>query len=123
MIQSAKNFFGTGIPFKDIFLARAVVTRCYFFVCENGVFLFCRWSVMVCVALKDIQRDFVLHGFSQPIPLPTECVTYAYNRTVQNVDVEFLGYDIPIEEAVKMHIPFTKEQDWCSVLSGNTCSF
>ena len=78
---------------------------------------------MVCVAVKDIQRDFVLHGFSQPIPLPTECVTYAYNRTLQNVDVEFLGYDIPIEEAVKMHIPFTKEQDWCSVLSGKTCSF
>lgn len=73
---------------------------------------------MVCVGLKDPQRNFLLHTFSQPIPLPTECVTIAYNRTLQNVAEQFVGYDITIDEAVKLHIPFTNEKDWCSALTG-----
>lgn len=76
-----------------------------------------QWSAMVCVGLKDPQRNFLLHTFSQPIPLPTECVTIAYNRTLQNVAEQFVGYDITIDEAVKLHIPFTNEKDWCSALT------
>jgi len=76
------------------------------------------WSALACVGLKDINRNLILYSFSQPISLPIEIVTHAYNRTLQNGQTEFTGYDISLEEAVKLHIPYTKDQDWCLMLSG-----
>lgn len=78
------------------------------------------WSALACVGLKDINRNLILYSFSQPISLPIEIVTHAYNRTLQNGQTEFTGYDISLEEAVKLHIPYTKDQDWCLMLSGIT---
>lgn len=73
---------------------------------------------MFCLGLRDLPRNLVLHGFSQPICVPYDIVATAHNRSRHDTAGDFAGYDITIDEAVKIHIPYTKEQDWCCVLGG-----
>lgn len=74
---------------------------------------------MVCLGMKDMQDNITVHSFSQPIPLPSEVMQIIYNRTGQHVTTQQgSGYNVTIEEVVKMYHPYTSDEDWCMALTG-----
>ena len=73
---------------------------------------------MFCLGLRDLHRNLELHSFSQPIPLPLECVTVAYQKTPPEQVQQLSGYSITIDEAVRLYKPYTGDEDWCFALTG-----
>lgn len=74
---------------------------------------------MICLGLKDIQSNVVVNSFSQPINVPLELMQIIYNRTGQQISTdENNGYNVTIEEVVKMYHPYTNDEDWCIALTG-----
>ncbi|XP_065059855.1 protein PRRC1-like isoform X2 [Rhopilema esculentum] len=75
-----------------------------------------RWSCMLCLAIRDCSKQIQLQTFSQPIQIPSQCISIAYNKTSQ--EVAQYGLDVDIDEAVRLYQPYANDQDWCSTLTG-----
>lgn len=74
------------------------------------------WSCMFCIALRDCTRQLQLQAYSQPISIPPACISIAYSRTSQE-NMSY-GFDVSIDEAVRLFKPYSGEDDWSSVLNG-----
>ncbi len=82
------------------------------------IYIFSRWSCMFCIGLRDLRRQIELHSFSQPISVPSQCVSIAYNKTHPDEIQQKLGYSVTIDEAVRLYKPYPPDQDWCFTLTG-----
>ena len=82
------------------------------------LFQFHSWSCMFCMVVRDSSKQIQLNSFSQPISLPSACVSIAFSKTPQDDVQKKFGFSISIDEAVRLYEPYAADQDWCSKLSG-----
>ena len=75
---------------------------------------------MFCIAVRNASKQIHLRTYSQPIFIPSECISIARSRTSQR-NLKY-GFDVPINELVRLFKPCAEEEDWCFTLSGNLCS-
>ena len=72
---------------------------------------------MFCMALRDCPRRIELRTYSQPVSIPSACISMAYSRTSQ--ENASCGFDVSVDEAVRLFKPYAGDEDWCFTLNGN----
>ena len=94
--------------------------NCYNSPRNDSLSLDFSWSCMFCIAMRDSSRGIQLLTYSQPISIPSPCISIAFSKTSQ--DVINYGLDLTIDDAVRFYKPYAGDHDWCSILTGRFSS-